>query len=123
MEFILIIFFVLAIFVSYFLGRLLRQKDIKKIREDAIKRSRAVLTGNFSEQISPYLPGFKYSPTECKFLGNPVDFVVFKGLDQKQISEVVFLEVKSGKSSLNKSERSLKKAIEGKKVSFDEFRV
>src|SRR3989338_5067590 len=57
-------------------------------RKDAILKSRAVLGGQFSEQLAPFLPDFKYLPTECRFLGKPIDLVVFKGMDEKKIEEV-----------------------------------
>lgn len=121
---------VIGVFVAYFIGHkigvLRRDKfweaEIPEHRKDAIERSRAVLTGHFSEQLAPYLPNFKYSPTECKFLGKPVDFLVFKGLDQKNVEEVVFVEVKSGNSKLSSNEKSLKEAIEKKKVRWEEYR-
>ena len=115
--------FLLIILAAFFIGRYLKNKEIKENRLDAINRSRAVLSGSFSEQLAPYLPGFKYSPTECRFLGKPIDLLVFKGLDSKEIEEVVFLEVKSGKSKLNSNEKSLKKAIEEGRVRFEEYRV
>ncbi|MEK6846664.1 MAG: Holliday junction resolvase-like protein [Nanoarchaeota archaeon] len=92
-------------------------------RADAIARSRAVLTGQFSEQIAPYLPGFLYSPTECKFIGKPVDFVVFNGLDDKNVKEIVFVEVKSGKSRLSGTENSVKDAVLNGKVKWAEYRA
>ncbi|MDP3987122.1 MAG: Holliday junction resolvase-like protein [Nanoarchaeota archaeon] len=92
-------------------------------RKDAIMKSRAVLGGHFSEQLAPYLPDFNYLPTECKFLGKPVDFLVFNGMDEKNIREVVFVEVKSGVSRLSPSEKSLKEAIENGRVRWEEYRI
>jgi len=96
---------------------------LKAEREDAIKRSRSSLTGLFSEQISPYMPGFPYSPTECKFIGKPIDFIVFKGADENNIKEVIFLEIKSGESKLNKQEKNLKETILAKKIKWDEYKA
>jgi predicted Holliday junction resolvase-like endonuclease len=134
MEFItiiLILIFLVGIGIAYSVGkkfgRVQRdkywEKQVPSLREDAIKRSRSVLKGHFSEQLAPYLPDFKYNPTECKFLGKPIDFLVFKGLDDKEIEEVIFVEVKSGKSGLNKNERSLRDAIKEKRVRWEEYRV
>lgn len=95
----------------------------KAAREDAAKRSRAVIGGQFSEQLAPYLPDFPYKPTEVKFLGKPTDFLVFEGLDEKEISRVVFVEVKSGNSQLSKTERSLRGAIGRGSVAFETYRI
>ena len=117
----------IALFIGYLIGKWIQNKrwesKVEEIREDAIKRSRAVLGGQFSEQLAPYLPDFPYSPTECRFIGKPIDFIVFKGMDEKDISEVVFVEVKSGKSKLSGHEKKLKDTIEGKKVSWEEYRI
>jgi predicted Holliday junction resolvase-like endonuclease len=128
---ILIIVFLIGIGIAYWLGKKhgmfkrdrYWEKELPGLRKEAIEKSRSVLAGNFSEQLAPYLPDFQYNPNECKFLGKPIDFLVFKGLDEKDISEIVFVEVKSGKSSLSKPERSLKKAVQDKKVKWEEYRI
>src|SRR3989344_4540373 len=89
-----IVFLILIFFIGYLIGKYITQHKLKEkipeIREDAIKHSRAVLSGQFSEQIAPYLPDFPYKPTEAMFIGKPIDFVIFKGMDEKKIDEVVF---------------------------------
>lgn len=134
MEFIyiaiILCLFILSI-IAFFAGKALgkrymfevMQKVIEEERKDAIKKSRSVLTGQFSEQIAPFLPNFPVNASECRFIGKPVDFIAFKGLDEKNIEEVIFIEVKSGNSKMNQTERSLKTAIEEKKVRFLEYRV
>ncbi len=99
------------------------QEQIPLERKDAIERSRSVLSGNFSEQLAPYLPDFKYSPTECRFIGKPIDLIVFKGGDQKQIEEVIFVEVKSGDSQLSGQEKNLKEVIQNKRVRWEEYKI
>ena len=110
------------IFGRYFAKRKFGEK-IPWVREDVIKKSRSVIAGQMSEQIAPYFPDFPYRPTEARFIGKPIDFVVFNGLDEKKTSEIVFVEVKTGKSSLNNSEASLKEAVENKNVSWFEYRM
>ncbi len=122
---VLLVFIVL--FIGYIVGKFAAKKELKEkipeIRETAIKQSRAVLSGQFSEQIAPYMPGFPYKPAEARFIGKPIDFVIFRGMDEKKIDEVIFVEVKTGKSNLNSVERSLRNAIENKNVKWDEYRV
>ena len=123
----IIVLFIAVLFVGYLIGKYAAQKQLKEkipeIREEAIKQSRAVLSGQFSEQIAPYLPDFPYKPTEARFIGKPIDFVVFKGMDEKKIDEVVFVEVKSGQSSLSRVEKTLKSSIQNKNVSWHEYKV
>ena len=99
------------------------QDFLPKIREEAIKKSRAVLGGQFSEQLAPYLPNFPYSPTEARFVGKPIDFIIFKGMDEKEITDVIFVEVKSGKSTVSSQEKRLRQVIKEKKVHWEEYRV
>ena len=104
--------------IGHFLGTFRREKlwqeQLPGHRADAIARSRSVLAGNFSEQLAPYLPNFPFKPTECKFMGKPIDFIVFKGLDEKNVQEVVFVEVKRGKSifTIKVNKEHLKSAAE-----------
>jgi predicted Holliday junction resolvase-like endonuclease len=118
--------FILVI-LGFILGKLFAdrkwEEKVPEIREDAIKRSRAVLGGQFSEQLAPYLPDFPYSPTECRFIGKPIDFIVFKGMDEKDITEVKFVEVKSGKANLSTHERKLRDVIREKKVTWEEYSI
>ncbi len=95
----------------------------KHMRHDAVKRSRRTLLGKLWEQVSPYIPKFPFNPSDMKFLGAPIDFIVFDGMGEKEIKEVIFLEVKSGDSKLSTQERKLKKAIEEGRVSWKLFNV
>ena len=117
----------ILLYAGYLIGKYITHRQLKDrvpgIREEAIKQSRSVLAGQFSEQIAPYLPLFPYKPTEARFIGKPIDFIVFKGMDEKKIDEVVFVEVKTGQSKLSDVEKSLKSTIEDKKVSWHEYRV
>lgn len=118
--------FITAVF-CFFFGQFLKNREweakVPDIRQDAIKKSRSVLGGQFSEQLAPYLPNFAHKPTEVRFIGKPIDFIVFKGMDEKNIEEVIFVEVKSGKSSLSSNERKLRDAINNKKIRWEEYRI
>jgi predicted Holliday junction resolvase-like endonuclease len=92
-------------------------------RDDAVKRSRAVLGGLAAEQLAPYLPDFPFDPTEARFVGKPVDFVVFVGSSSGKVEEVAFVEVKSGAATLSPVERSLREAISRGKVRWVEYRA
>ncbi len=128
---VLILILLISIYIAYIMGHRIGsfrrdkfwESEMPLHRKDAIERSRAVLGGQFSEQLAPFLPKFNYSPTECKFIGKPVDFIVFKGADNKEIKEVVFVEVKKGKSKLSQQENNLKNTIENKRVRWEEYRV
>lgn len=113
--------------IGMYVGKVRAEREaearIELERLDAVKRSRAVLGGQFSEQLSPFLPGFPGDPTEVRFVGKPVDFISFSGSSRGSVDEVVFIEVKSGDSRQSAVERSLRKAIERGSVRYVEYRV
>jgi len=99
------------------------QDVIKKERKDAVDKSRSILKGQFTEQLSPFYKDFPVKASEARFFGAPLDFIAFVGLDEKDVKEIVFIEVKSGNAQMNKTERSIKKAIDEKKVRFETYRM
>lgn len=99
------------------------QVDETAARGDAVRRSRAVLTGQIGEQLAPYFPGFPCEPADARFLGKPVDFVAFPGASAGSVREVVFIEVKSGDARLSATERALKEAVEAGRVRWVEYRL
>jgi len=92
----------------------------KKIRQDAIKKSEAVIRGKVTEHLIPYFPDFEYNPKDARFLGTPVDFIVFDGLSEGEMNKVVFVEVKSGKTgALSQREKLVRECINRGKVSYE----
>lgn len=100
-----------------------KAKHTVAIRQDAVLRSQAVTVGKVSEQLLPYLPGFRFNPKDARFLGSPVDLVVFDGLDEGELRGVWFLEVKTGNAVLSERERQIRDAILEKRVGWDELRL
>lgn len=95
---------------------------IKKERQDAINRSRAVIAGQMTEQVAPFLKGFPCNPSDARFIGKPVDFVAFPGLmENDEVREVLLIEVKTGTSTLSSREKEVKKAVEQGRVRYIEY--
>ena len=117
--------------VGYLVGRKIAavathqawEAKLPALLKESREKSRSVLAGKFSEQLAPYLPDFPYRPNEVRFIGSPVDFVVFRGIDEKEPVEVVILEVKSGRASLSSLQRKVRDVIQEGKVSWAEYRV
>lgn len=100
-----------------------RMENEQSIRADAIRRSSAVVSGKVTEHLAPYMPSFPYNPKDVRFLGTPVDLIVFDGMSEDAISEIVFLEIKSLSSTLTTRERRIRDAVIAKRVAWKEFRV
>jgi len=95
-------------------------QTIERERQDALQRARATLKGKIGEQMAPLLPEFVslYSPADSRFIGSPIDYLVFNNLSRvaegsdEQI-EIVLLDVKVGQqAALTKIQRKIKEAVE-----------
>ena len=92
-------------------------------RQASNARSRTALVAKISEHMAPLLAGFPYNFKEARHLGELVDFIVYDGLEDGQIKNVVFLEVttkRSGRKS-NPNELMLKDAIDNGRVKYQVF--
>lgn len=116
-----------AAWLGYQLGQWRRDRCWRQrlpgVERDAIDRSRRVLGGKFSEQLAPYLPDFPYDPTEARFLGSPVDLVVFRGSATGNPAEVVFVEVKTGRARQSRLQRRLAECVAKGRVRWEVYRV
>ncbi|MDP1714311.1 MAG: Holliday junction resolvase-like protein [Anaerolineales bacterium] len=95
----------------------------KEIRKDAIDKSQSVTMGKMTEHMVPYLPGFGFNPTDARFIGSPIDLVVFDGLGDGDIRKIVFVEIKTGVSTLSTRERIVRDAIIAGKIEWMEVKV
>ena len=100
-----------------------QQESEEGIRKDAIEKSRAVILGKVSEHLVPFFPGFSHNPKDARFIGTPVDFVVFDGLDDGEVRGITFVEVKTGASSLTTRERQIRNIVKQRVVEWEEFRI
>jgi predicted Holliday junction resolvase-like endonuclease len=95
----------------------------RRVRDDAVQRSLVVTAGKVHEQLIPYLPAFPYNPKDARFLGSPVDLVVFDGLAEGRVRRIVFVEVKTGGAGLTGRERMVREAVREGQVEWVELRV
>ena len=95
----------------------------REMRRDAVSQSRAITRGQVFEQFAAYFPSFEFNPKDAQFLGRPVDFVVFDGLDDGEVKRIVFVEIKTGTASLSSRERRIRDAIRQGRVEWRELRL
>ena len=98
-----------------------KAESAAEIRKDSVNRSRSTLKGKIAEQMAPLLPSFGHLPADARFIGSPVDYIIFDGLtsvaDEKGSSiRIVFMDVKHGSATLSRTQRIIKKAVEEKAV-------
>lgn len=99
-------------------------KEEVRIRQDAIQRSEAVIKGKITEHLMPFFPEFKYDPKDARFIGTPVDLIVFDGLSEGTLKQVVFIEVKTGKGAqLTGRERLVRDCVSAGKIGHEVLRL
>ena len=76
-----------------------------------------------NEKIAPILPNFPYNYKDLVFIWKGIDYIVFDWLSTGCLKEIVFLEVKSGVSNLNRNEKMVKDCINSWKFSYDILRI
>lgn len=109
----------LALMYSALVG----MRRARDIRRHAVSQSRAVTRGQVFEQFAAYFPDFEFSPKDAQFIGKPVDFVVFDGLDEGELRRIVFVEIKTGDAALSVRERKIRDAIRRGDVEWRELRL
>ncbi len=115
----IVIWIIIWIIVGYLIAKIYFFVKIKGQRSDAVARSRNVVLGHVHEKIAPLLPNFPYSYKDLVFLGKGVDYLVLDGLSRGNLSKIVFLEIKSGTSTLNRNEQMVRDCIAAKRVSYE----
>lgn len=104
--------------------------ELDDARRDSLDRSRSSLKGKMAEQIAPLLPGFPYLPADARFLGDPIDYVVFRGRSDPagngaygNVVDIILLEVKVGQTALSSVQRTIARSVEEGRIRFEVCRV
>lgn len=103
-----------------------KKQELLTLRENAYKSTlitvRATNIGFTAETIIPALDTFRFDHKECRFTGgDPIDYVIFKGLSTGKVDFIHFVDVKTGNARLTKRQEEIKKTIEQKNVKFRTF--
>ncbi len=117
-----------CLIILYLLWKIVQLKLAHRVaildaRKDTGNRQRSIIKGQISEVLAPWSIKSVNSVKELNFLGNPIDFVGFKGLDGEGDIDIKFIEVKSGKSRLNKNQRRIRDAVAAKRIEWVEVLV
>ncbi|MGE8544456.1 MAG: Holliday junction resolvase-like protein [Acinetobacter johnsonii] len=106
------------------------QQALAQAQKRSVNTSRAVLKGKMAEQLAPIMPQFEYLPSDAKFLGDPVDYVVFDGYTdlrdgegRPEDIEIVLIDIKSGGARLTKGQVAIAQAIQDGRVRFETVRI
>lgn len=99
----------------------------EKIRRDSVEQQRTTIRGQVSEEIIPLSENFPYNLRDCRFSGQPIDYIVYDGLSEfrdgvdKEIS-IIFSDVKTGNARLSRAQRGIRDAITAGRVRFETWK-
>ena len=106
------------------------QQALTQAQKRSVNTSRAVLKGKMAEQMAPIMPEFQYLPGDAKFLGDPIDYVVFDGYTdyrdgdgRAEDIEIVLIDIKSGGARLTKGQQAIAQAMAEGRVRFETIRI
>ena len=105
------IFYKLGLKQGQYKSELEWQKNLPLFQRQTADRQRSTIKGQLAEKFAPFLPGFPFKPSECKFIGDPIDYLVFEGLDERDIKKIHLLEVKNNTSRLSKHQKQIKNIL------------
>ncbi len=78
------------------------------------KQSIAVSYGKIIEQIAPFMDDFPGDFRNFRFIGTPIDGIIFDN------DEIKFVEIKTRGSKMSEVQKRIKKLVEKKRVSWHE---
>lgn len=118
-----VLWIIIWLFFWIIIWKIIKYKTLKSERESSIKKSKSVILWEVYEKVLPFLPNFPYKPRDMTFVGKWIDYIVFDWLNEWDLKKVIFLEVKSWISSLNKNEKMIRDVVREWKIEYKEYRV
>ena len=110
-----------------------KKEELKIQREAIIKKksstqqrvettTNSVNMGFILERLAPVLEHFPFDKNDCRSLFDPIDYVIFEGLQKTgKVQKIFFVDIKSGKAKLKANQKAIKQMIEQKKVEFKNY--
>ena len=104
-----------------------RKMDVLKARHNLKSRSEtatvSVNIGKIIEKVAPAIRGFKFDRRDCRFLSEPIDYLVFNGLTRQDglIDSIYFVDIKTGGAGLGFNQRQIRDAVQAGKVTWESY--
>lgn len=109
--------------LTYLLANLSFYRKLSAIKKKSVSHSRNSILGEITEKVTPLLPEFPYHTKDLVFIGKGVDYIVFDGLSRGNLKEIIFLEIKSWTSQLNKNETMIKTYLKKYPIKYEILKV
>lgn len=89
-----------------------------RLRKDAVKRSMGVNFGKITEHLIPFSKHLEqFDPRDVRFIGSPVDLMIFDGATSKEdVIDIYLVEIKTGSGQLSKKQKTIRDAIANNRI-------
>ena len=95
-----------------------------RLRSLAVERGRVAAEVAINNAISPTFRKLKLDPFDVKAILNPIDFVVFDGMNKSDdVNDIIFLSKSVSNKNLNVIRQQVKKAINSKEYDWQVARI
>ena len=104
-----------------------RRAKLKKKKENIPIKSevgaKAINLGFLLERLAPTLDDFTFNKNDCRSMFDPIDYVIFEGLNKKQrVDKIVFVDIKTGGARLTSKQKKINVMVEEKNVEFKTYK-
>lgn len=119
----LILWIIFWVFIWIIIWKIIKYTTLRDERQKSVKKSKSVIMWEVYEKILPFLPDFPYKPRDMVFVWKGIDYIIFDWLNEWELKEIIFLELKSWTSNLNKNERMIRDLISKKHIKYLEYKI
>lgn len=101
-----------------------RLTEVARVRREALLGARPALKQRVGEAMADVLYAFPFDHADARFIGHPVEYVVFdgysgvKGRESDSLSGIVFVDVRTDRGGLGEEAELVRKCVEEGRVSW-----
>lgn len=104
------------------------EADFDLFKRRSRDNTRNAIRGQITEEITPLFTNFPYTLSDCKFMGSPIDYIIFDGMSKLRDTgegeiTIILADVKVNTARLSKIQKAIKDALENNRIKFDEFKI
>lgn len=93
------------------------REDRKKISIRSEIAAASINQGKIIERFAPSMPKFPFDTNDCRSLFDPIDYVIFDGLDKTGgVKRIIFADIKTGDAPLTPRQKRIKTLVEEHEV-------